>query len=149
MSPSSEDTAVDSERVWHFGRAAISASLLLAFGLWIFQLVFDYGLSSYAAYPLAFPRSTVAPGFGWVWPTIVAINLASLALALFASALAFRAWRRTNLYDPRSIDDVMEKAEGGPKYLEVWALVTGLTFAAVIVFQTFVLFLVPVCIGVA
>ena len=148
VTPEHEDVVDREEPAWHLGRTSILASLVLAFGLWVFQLVFNYGLASYACYPVRFPRTTVLGGFGWVWPFIVALNLTALVLALFAAALSFNYWRRTGTYDPRSFNDVLEKGEEGPKYLEVWGIVTGLGFAAVIVFNTFGLFLVPICLGI-
>lgn len=133
---------------WHFGRLSIGAALILSFGLWLFQLVVDYGLSSYACYPVSLPRTSVISGMGWVWPLIIALNLLCLVLALIPTWLSFRNWRMTTPYDPHSFNDVLEKGEKGPKYLEIWGLLVGLGFASVIVFNTFALFLVPICIGV-
>jgi hypothetical protein len=149
MEKPEKHTGVESdEAAWHFGRSSIAAALALSFGLWLFQLVFNYGLSSYACYPVPLPRTSVMAGMGWVWPLIVDINLLCLTLALLSTGLSFRNWRLTNRYDVHTFDDVLEKGEAGAKYLEVWGLVVGAGFAAVIVFNTFALFLVPICIGI-
>lgn len=133
------------EPSWHYGRVAIFAGLALGFGLWIVQLVLNYGLSEWACFPTTERHAHVVRGFGWVWPSIVGINLGALTLALFAAWLSWRNWRRTGSQDPSSFNDVLEKGEGPQKYLEVWGIATSLGFAAVIVFNTIVLFALPIC----
>ena len=130
---------------WHPGRTAIFAGLCLGFGLWILQLVLDYGLSSFACFPQFKPQAHITKGFGWVWDAAVGISLAALAVALMSAALCFRNWRRSSAQDPASFNDVLEKGEGPIKYLEMWGLLTALAFGAVIVFNTLALFLVPLC----
>ena len=145
--PTREDTVADAQirPAWHFGRRAIAAGLVLGPGLWILQLVLDYGLSSYGCFPTFTPGSRITPGLGWIWPTIAIINLVALALSLSAAGLSFVYWRRTWANDESSFNDVLEKGEGPAKYLEMWGMITGLSFSAVIIFNTIALFVVPLC----
>lgn len=133
------------EPMWRKGRQSIFVGLALGFFLWFVQLCLNYGLSEWACFPMYQRRSEVASGFGWVWPSIVGINLGVLALALYASWLSLRNFKRAGADDPASFNDVLEKGEGPYKYLDVWGIVTSLGFVAAIAFNTIVLFALPIC----
>jgi ABC-type spermidine/putrescine transport system permease subunit II len=101
---------------------------------WSLQLLVNFGLASYACFPREFPRLSSTPG--WVWPTLVAINLVALAVSVVATAISYRNLRRTGEEASGGHGRLLEAGEGRTRFLAVWGIWTGVWFTFAIVFNT-------------
>lgn len=134
----------------HRGRVGLGA---LFFGLcaapivWSIQLMANFALASYSCYPHASPRTSLVPGWGWVWPGQLTINLAALVIALAAAAISWRNWNRTRYEHPGQTSHVLEVGEGRTRFLAMIGFMAALGFCLAIVFNTIALFMVPSCAG--
>ena len=100
-------------------------------GSWIIQLLVNYALTSHSCYPDGSPLADQPPAWDFVWSGLLIFNLAALATALAAGAVALS--RR-----PRSL--------GGPsRFLATSGAMTNLGFAVAILFEIAALFVVPSC----
>ena len=125
---------------------------LIIFGLvaapsaWLAQLVIDYGLASYACFPVDQPRPHVIEGFGWVWWMLVGLNVAGLLVSIAATVIAHgnlrESWREPHGGPPGSYLDAGDRRNS---FLSVFGLWSGAWFLVAIVFDTIMVFWVPLC----
>lgn len=101
---------------------------------WSVQLLINYALASHACFPHDVPSTHVLPGWHWVWPVVLVLNLIALAVALAAGFLSLRTWRAT-------------PGTGPARFLSLCGAMTGFGFFAAVVFDTIIIFGVPTCAG--
>jgi len=126
-----------------FGTGLLSFILLSSPAIWFLQTVANYGLVSDVCSVGRLP----APGNGWLWPLVLAINLAAIVVAAAGIATALSTWRRARHDEPGPTYGMVEVGEGRTKFLSVWGVTGGVAFALGICFSTVALLLVPVCSG--
>ena len=114
---------------------------------WAMQLVLNYGLASYSCFPRAAPRTTVLPGWGFVWWLLLAFNLLAVALALAATVVAYLTWRATRHEHPSGFGHAVAAGEGRTRFFGLVGVMTGLGFLAAVIFDLVALLVVPQCIG--
>jgi hypothetical protein len=114
---------------------------------WFLQLTGNYGLVSHPCYPHFAPRSSFLPGWAWVSPALLAINLAALATAFAAGLVALRLWRATHASDPPVYNELLPPAAGRTRFLAICGVLTGFGALAAIVFDLIALLTVPPCLG--
>jgi uncharacterized membrane protein YeiB len=125
--------------------------LRLFFGLWAAplgwsgQLVLNYGLASFACYPRYTPHDHAIPGWGGVWWVLLAINLLAVALTGLGAAAAYRSWQATRHENDGHTGHVLETGRGRTRFLSLLGTMTSLGFLAAVLFNTVVLFTVPLC----
>ena len=139
------DTVEPAPHDQRVGPAALLLALIGGPAAWIVQHLVQYGLTSYACYPGRTPRDEVLPGFGWVWSTSLAFNIAALLLALAAAAAAYRNWCLTREEHRGGAGELVEAGEGRTRFLSLWGILAGLGFALAIAFNMIALFVVPLC----
>ena len=59
--------------------------------LWALRLVVNYGIDSHFCFP-GESRRNVLPA--WAWPTLLGIDVATIAVAIIAILISFHYWRR-------------------------------------------------------
>jgi len=126
-------------------RRVLFGALLAGPVAWTAQLTISYGLSSYACFPRAHPLASALPGWGWVWPAALAINIAALAVAVAAIVVSFRSWQRASEEAPGGHLQLIESGEGRTRFLAVWGIWSGVWFAVGILFNTIGVLWVPLC----
>ena len=125
--------------------------VFLAIGLavapicWLTQLIVDYGLSSYACYPLLEQRATPAPGWGNVWIVVIVINLLTLALAVAATVLSALNWRTFTRRQPSLSDDLAVASKGRARFIAQCGTLAGIGFIAAIIFDLVAIIGSPIC----
>jgi hypothetical protein len=124
--------------------------LILLFALvggpivWIIELTLNFAITSYACYT-GEAHVVLATVPSWVQPTISALNLCALIIALLAAATGFAVLHRIgNEHEERS-GGVMDVGEGRTRFLATWGVFGALVFAVALFANTFSLFLVPIC----
>jgi hypothetical protein len=100
-------------------------ALIGAPGAWLAQLLYAFATTSYYCDP-----AIVGGMPGWLGPTIVALNLATLAVGAASLAVALRL--RQAGRDPLS-------------FLAAWGVLLAIVFLVATVANSLSLFLVPLC----
>lgn len=115
--------------------------------VWAFQLLSNFALASYSCYPHAIPRTTLVPGWGWVWAVLLTINLVALAVTLAATAVSWRNWSGARRDGSDYSGHVLETRRGRTRFLAAIGIMTGIGFSGAIVFNTIALIIMPSCAG--
>jgi hypothetical protein len=132
----------------HRHRISIRPLLLGLFGvpfLWGIRLVANYALASHFCFPDATRRHTLPGTLGWIWPTMVAIDLLTILAGIATVLISYRNWRITadERASPNSV--LIEIGEGRTRFLSLWALLVASLFILAAVFDLIALYVVPVC----
>jgi hypothetical protein len=125
--------------------AQLAFCTIAAPAVWGLRLVINYGIASYFCFPGDTPRQELPGNLGWIWPTLLALDLASIAVALAGAAIAFQLWRSTRheLAVPGS--PLIEVGEDRTRFLSLWGLMISLGFFVAVVFELVALWVVPIC----
>jgi hypothetical protein len=134
----------------HRDRVGLWAALFGVFAgpfAWAAQLNVNYAIASHACFPDMQSRTSVLPGWhGFAWG-LGAINLLALALAVAAAILSWRSWRATGGEHRGGAGALLEAGEGRTRFLAACGLMSGLGFAAAILFNLLAVLTVPPCFG--
>jgi hypothetical protein len=115
--------------------------LVLAPLAWIVQLLASFELSNRACRDEMMSSGT-APD--WLGTALTAINIVALVLALVAITISWRNMRHTHR-SKTGPHGILGSGGGQTRFLAVWGILTGLMFLFAIAFNTFSLYLVPLC----
>lgn len=128
------------------GVVVLLAALASGPSAWVIQLLAGYGVASLACFPHDAPAMR-APPPGWSGEPalLLALNLACLVLCLGGTVVAFRHWRRTQGEKPGDAHVAMDVGEGRTRFLAACGVMTGLIFAAAILFDTAPILGTPSC----
>jgi hypothetical protein len=122
---------------------------MLFFGLvagpvaWAAQLIVIFALASRACFPAGKPE--IHLGSDAVWPTLLAVNLIAIAIALAAAGASYRNWRVADVEELRIQVEIRVRVAGRSRFLAGWGALAGLGFCAGAILNTIALFLVPSC----
>jgi hypothetical protein len=131
-------------------RASAFAS---AFGLlggpiaWFVQLCAGYGLASWSCFPKDQRGVTPVEGVTWSWPTMVALLIASVVIAVAAFLAAYRNFQRTRGEGYGDHAHLVEVGTGRTRFLALWGMVLGAGFAAATVLDAVAFLVLPRCAG--
>jgi hypothetical protein len=112
---------------------------------WLAQLVIDYGLASYACFPVDQPQPHVIEGFGWVWWMLTGLNVAGLIVSIAATAIAHANLRASWRERGGPLGDYLDAGDRRNSFLSVFGLWSGAWFLVAIFFDTIMVFWVPLC----
>jgi hypothetical protein len=118
----------------------LATALIAVPSMWALRLVVNYGIDSHFCFPTE-TRRNVLPG--WAWPTLLGIDLATVAVTIIAMLVSYHYWRRTR--DEVADAPLIETGEGRSRFLAVWALIVGVGFLIAVLFDLVGLWIVPVC----
>jgi hypothetical protein len=130
------------------GRRGTAVLLFGVFGApfaWIVQLVVDYALATPPCYAGSIARIGVAPGSQHAWIGLLAINVLAILVAIAATLVSLAGWRAAAACHDGTL--LREARIGRVRFLSAWGLMTGLGFAAAIVFTAITVLMVPQCYG--
>ncbi len=110
--------------------------------IWGVRLVAKFTIASQVCFPdgerlFALPART-----HWVWPTLLAIDLVAIAIALTTIVISHRIWRRAR---PVDASLTMQLGEGRTRFLALWGLIIGFGFLGAVLYDIVPLLVVPVC----
>jgi hypothetical protein len=112
---------------------------------WTVQLCVNSALASHTCFPSAVPLH--APQSGWNWPLQLAVNIASIGVALAAAWVSYGSWQATREEHAGRAHHALDVGEGRTRFFAICGMMTGLGFAATLIADTIVLFVVPLCLG--
>jgi hypothetical protein len=124
-----------------------------AFGLlggpaaWFVQLCAGYGMASWPCFPLDEHHVLPLSGYAWTWAAIVAISIAAVVVALAAFAVSRRTYKRTRAEGHGDHRHVLEVGTGRTRFLAIWGMVLGASFAVATALTTVAFFVLPRCAG--
>lgn len=118
----------------------LATALIAVPCLWALRLIVNYGIDSHFCFPSE-TRRNVLPG--WAWPTLLGMDLATVAVAIIAMLVSYQYWRRTQ--DEVADVPLIETGEGRSRFLAAWTLIIGIGFVIAVVFDLVGLWIVPVC----
>ena len=113
--------------------------LLLLFGAaaaplaWLGHMMLSYGLTAKLCYPADHP--VMLAQTGWLFGALMLFDLVAVVLCGTGGIVSWRAWRR------------MRAGAGRNRFLALWGLMSGLWFAAAILFNVVASLMVPLCRG--
>lgn len=123
--------------------AALFSALLAAPLAWSAQLLVNYGLASHACFPSWSPKA--APIWGWLYSSLLAINLAALAIAIAATVVSFVIWRRVSEEAAGGHAYLLDAGQGRTRFFAIWGVWSGIWFIVQILFGTIAAVGVPGC----
>ncbi len=129
----------------HRGHVSLALLALALFGtpsIWGLRLVLKYGIDSYFCFP-GETRHNVLPG--WVWPSLLGIDLLTILVAAAAALISFRYWQLTREELAARRATLSEIGEGRTRFLSLWGLMIGVGFVIAVGFDLVGLWIVPVC----
>ena len=104
-----------------------------------------FALSVHACYPGGAPLARVSPGFGFVWPLMLAFYLVSILLCVGGFLVSYRNWRLSGQDWLPDGDDVVPVEEGRTRYLSVIGMAFSILFFSVTVLGAAAFAIVPLC----
>jgi hypothetical protein len=120
------------------------AVVFLGAAAWTAQLLIGYELSDYACAPHRAWRAAPLPGWGWLRPGLVALNLIAVLVCLGALALALGDWRRGARTDAPALDAAGIR-KGRARYLAIVGVVMNLGFLLAVLLDSVILAGAPFC----
>jgi hypothetical protein len=132
-------------------RARISQAALL-FGVlgapaaWAVQLWSKYSLNSHACFPGSIPFISPAPEtLRWLWPLLLAVDIAALAIGMAAVLVSYRNWIETQDEHRGNAEALAEIGEGGTRFFALWGMIGGAAFSLAILFDLIGVLVLPLC----
>ncbi|MGN6159170.1 MAG: hypothetical protein ACTHNL_13815 [Devosia sp.] len=119
-------------------------ALLAAPAAWVIELLAGFAFTSYFCFR-GDPQFSIGPPPGWLQPTVTAINIFALIIAIAAAFISFRLLRRTGGEREKHSGDAVEAGEGRTRVFSLWGLTGDAIFIVAIAANVLDLFLVPLC----
>ncbi|MEO8754979.1 MAG: hypothetical protein ABI624_20125 [Casimicrobiaceae bacterium] len=149
MTPS-PDISNDSPHAMHpapqrerASRSSLAFALFAAPMAWLLQLGASFAVAAHACYPESTPLQGVPPdSLRWL---LAGFNLGATALAVFATVLAVRLWRRTRQEHTGSAHTLVDVGEGRTRFLALCAVIVDIAFLVALLFTGVGLLGVPLC----
>jgi hypothetical protein len=128
-------------------------TLATAFGLlggplaWFCQSCAGYALSSWPCFPTEQRFFAPPAAYSWSSGLTAGISIAAVVVALLAAWVSWNAFRRTQGEAAGDHRHALEAGTGRTRFLALWGLVVGITFAVVAAFTGLSLVMLPRCLG--
>ncbi|GLI94504.1 hypothetical protein [Methylocystis echinoides] len=125
--------------------ALLFSALLAAPLAWAAQLLLNYALAANACFPREAPKGAPGPGWEWLEPGLLTINLTALAVAFAATLVAAAMWRRTSEEAHGGHDRLIDVGHGRTRFFAIWGVWSGVWFIIQILFGTIAAIGAPGC----
>jgi hypothetical protein len=129
------------------GWLALVFALVGGPGAWFMQICAGYMLANGPCFPHDSRRIAPPHAFDWTWPALIALLILGVLIALAAFAVAFGAWRRTPPDNPASEEPVRIDVIGRTRFLALWGMIYGASFAVATLVNAVAYILLPRCGG--
>jgi hypothetical protein len=116
-------------------------------GAWFAQLCAGYSLASWPCFPLEEHRLLPQPGYAWTWGAIVVISIAAIVTSVAAYLVSRRMFSRTRTESHADPQHLLEVGSGRTRFLALWGMVLGASFAVATAMTTIAFFVLPRCAG--
>jgi len=127
------------------GLLALFYGLFIAPIVWAGNLMITYALATHACFPGHDPLGKVAPDFGFAWPLILALFVATLLLCASGFAVSLRNWNISGTESEGHVFHLLDAGEGRTRYLSIIGMAYGVLFFALTLVGIIILAIVPLC----
>jgi hypothetical protein len=111
---------------------------------WLVQLLGAFAATSYLCDPgQPYPLVTAVPS--WLQPTVSAVNILALAIAIAGIATGFTLYRRTAGEHQQRSGNLLDVGEGRTRFLVTFGMFSSAAFSVAILANTFSLFVIQLC----
>ncbi len=115
-------------------------------GAWFMQVCAGYMLANGPCFPHESRRIAPPQGFDWTWPALIALLILGVLIATAAFAVSRANWRRTQL-GAATPHDVLNIRAGRTRFLALWGMIYGASFAVATLVNAIAYILLPRCGG--
>jgi hypothetical protein len=119
--------------------------LFIAPIVWAGNLMITYALATHACFPGHDPLVNVASDFGFAWPLILALFLATLLLCASGFVVSWRNWIASGTESEGHVHHLLDAGEGRTRYLSIIGMAYAVLFFALTVVGAIILAIVPLC----
>jgi len=112
---------------------------------WFVQLCVNYALAGRGCDQFGTP--TAGDGKSWNMLAMAVTALITLLIALLATSVAWRSYRRTQREQPGGHPELLEIGAGRTRFLAFWGIVFGVGFSLTILFTALGQEVLPRCSG--
>lgn len=88
-----------------------------------------------------------AVGYAWTWAAIVAVSVAAIAVSAASFSVSRRVYNRVQTESPGSHQHLLDVGSGRTRFLALWGMVFGASFAIGTAVTTVAFFVLPRCAG--
>ena len=115
-------------------------------GAWIVQMLFGYGISSYACFPSNAPQlRSPPPGWGGEHGLLLGVNLLCVGVAVTGFLVAHRAWSRSREEREGDVHALIDVGHGRSRFMASCGMLTSIGFSIAILFDAAAIVRVPAC----
>ncbi len=116
-------------------------------GAWFAQLCAGYAMASWPCFPREEHRFLPEAGFAWTWAAIVAVSLAAVLVSTAAFVVSRRTYIRVQGESRGSHQHLLDVGSGRTRFLALWGMVLGASFAVATAMTLIAFFVLPRCAG--
>jgi hypothetical protein len=134
----------------HAARVKLYESFFGLFGgplAWFIQLCAGYALATQPCFVDGARASQPLAALHWTWQAMVALMVVAVAASLVSLVLSWGAFKRTALEVGRDQGDLMETGSGRTRFLALWGMVLGGSFAVATAVTAVAFITLPRCAG--
>jgi hypothetical protein len=113
----------------------LAAILLVPPAAWLIDLFWKYAMTSYACFPGASALRETPPGYGWVWSSLLLVDVLALLATAGAAGLAFQTWSKVRREMAGHVEHLAEVGEGRTRFLALWGILIAALVVTAIVFS--------------
>lgn len=125
--------------------SVLGLALIATPTLWGVRLIAKFAIAEYVCFPGDERRLALPHGDGWVWPTLLVIDLLTIASAAAAAAISYRDWQASHDEHAAAKGSLVQVGEGRTRFLSLWGIMIGVGFLIAVLFDLVALWAVPVC----
>ncbi len=116
-------------------------------GAWFAQLCAGYAMASWPCFPREEHHILPEAGYAWTWAAIVAVSVVAIGVCLAAFAVSRRTYERVQGESRGSHQHLLDVGSGRTRFLALWGMVLGASFAVGTAMTLVAFFVLPRCAG--
>jgi Na+/melibiose symporter-like transporter len=116
-------------------------------GAWFAQLCAGYAMASWPCFPREEHRILPEAGYAWTWAAIVAVSVVAIGISFAAFAVSRRTYERVQSESQGSHQHLLDVGSGRTRFLALWGMVLGASFAVGTAMTLVAFFVLPRCAG--
>ena len=114
---------------------------------WFAQLCAGYAMASWPCFPREEHHILPEPDYAWTWAAIVAVSIVAIGVSLGAFAVSRRIYNRVQGECRGSHQHQLNAGSGRTRFLALWGMVLGASFAVATAMTLIAFFVLPRCAG--
>jgi hypothetical protein len=104
-------------------------------------------MASWPCFPREEHRILPEAGYAWTWAAIVAVSVVAIGISFAAFAVSRRTYERVQGESHGSHQHLLDVGSGRTRFLALWGMVLGASFAVATAMTLIAFFVLPRCAG--